>query len=181
MSNRIEIELSKRKIILLFIGSIIFVIFGYLGTVRPEDFVSTVFFRDPEVIRISGIAAVCFFGIALIFVVRKLFDNKPGLIIDQYGITDNTNATSVGLIEWGDITGIVTKNVMSNKFLILHTNRPEKYIDRTKNVIAKKAMGINYKAYGSPISIISHSLKINFDDLEKLVKSEFEKRKKHHG
>jgi len=177
MSSNIVIKLSKKKIILLFIAGVLFVIFGILGALRPEDFVSTIF-RNPEIIRISGILGVCFFGIGIIFIARKLFDNKPGLIIDSYGITNNTNATSMGLIDWEDITGIETKQVMSTKFLILHTNNPEKYINRAKNIISKQAMNMSYKTYGSPISITSNSLKINFNDLEKMITSEFEKRTK---
>ncbi len=176
MGSNIEIKLSKKKIILLFIAGLVFVIFGYLGAIRPEDFVSTIF-RNPEIIRISGIAAVSFFGLGIIFIARKLFDKKPGLIIDEFGITDNTNATSMGLIEWNDITRVEKKQVMSTKFLILHTNNPEKYINRAKNIISKQAMNMNYKTFGSPISIISSSLKINFDDLEKMITSEFEKRR----
>ena len=177
MSSNIEIKLSKKKIFLLFIASVFFVIFGFLGAIKPEDFVSTIF-RNPEIIRISGILGVCFFGIGIIFIARKLFDNKPGLIIDHYGITNNTNAMNMGLIEWEDITGIEKKQVMSTKFLILLTNNPEKYINRAKNIISKQAMNMNNKTYGSPISITSNSLKINFDDLEKIITSEFEKRKK---
>lgn len=66
-------------------------------------------------------------------------------------------------------------------FLILHIDNPEKYINRAKNIISKKAMNMNYKTYGSPISITSNSLEINLDDLEKLLTSEFEERKKHFG
>lgn len=176
MSSKTEIPLSKTKITGIFIGTIIFIILGLLFIGSPEAFVSPIM-KSPEVIRITGIASVVFFGFCFIFVARKLFDNKPGLIIDQNGITDNTNATSMGLIEWEDITGIEKKQVMSNRFLILHTNRPEKYIDRAKNVIAKKAMDMNNKTYGSPITIISNSLKIDFNDLEKLIRLELEKRK----
>lgn len=176
MNDKIIIPLSKKKATIALVGSVLFVVAGYLMTINPENFISPIC-RSPEIIRVTGIVGVAFFGLCLIFIARKLFDNKPGLIIDEYGITDNTNATSVGLVEWGDITGIVTKKVMSNKFLILQTNNPAKYIDRAKNVITKQAMNINYKTYDSPLSIISNSLKIDFDDLEKLIMSEFEKRK----
>lgn len=106
-----------------------------------------------------------------------MFDKEPGLIIDQYGITDNTNGTSTGLIEWEDIIGVEIKQVVSTKFIIIHTNQKEKYIDRAKNTIARKAMEMNNKIYGSPLTIISSSLKINFIDLENLIRSEFKKNK----
>lgn len=174
--NKIEIPLSKIKIVMMLIGSSIFIVLGVLLITNSKAFVSPIM-KNPEIIEISGLIAVCFFGLCLIFLVKKLYVNKIGLTIDQYGINDNTNATSVGLIEWGDITGIVKKQVMSNKFLILHVNNPEKYINRAKNIISRLAMNMNYKTYGSPISIISNSLMINFEDLEKLIMSEFEKRK----
>ena len=175
MDGKIIIQLSKKKTLVAIIGSAFFVLSGYLMVINPEKFVSSIF-RNQETIRISGIAGVVFFGICFVIIVLKLFDKKPGLIIDQFGITNNSNATSMGLIEWDDITGIEKKQIMSTKFLILHTNKPEKYINRAKHSISKYAMKLNFKTYGSPISIASNSLKINFDELETLITSEYESR-----
>lgn len=159
MNYIIEIPLSKKKSVIALIAAVFFVIVGYLGAVKPEDFVSPLF-KSPEIIGISGMAGVCFFGLSVIVITWKLFDNKPGLIIDKNGITDNTNATSIGLIEWDDITGIEVQQVVSTKFLILHTNNPDKYIKRAKNYFLRRAMEMNIKTYGSPISVTSNSLKI---------------------
>ncbi|NOU62273.1 STM3941 family protein [Marinifilum caeruleilacunae] len=177
MTDKIEIQLSRTKILLLLIGATIFVVLGTLFIINPEEFKSSIF-RNAETIRILGIAAVAFFGLCLVFVAKKLFDKKAGLTIDQEGITDNSNATSIGLIEWADITGIGTVQVASTKILMLETNKPDKYIEKAKNGISKRAMKANYKMYGSPLSIISNSLKIKHDALEKLITEEFEKRKK---
>jgi len=176
MTDKIEIPLSKTKILLLLIGVTVFVVLGTLFIMNPEQFKSPIF-RNPETIRIAGIAAVAFFGLCLVFIARKLFDNKVGLTIDQNGITDNSNATSVGLIEWADIIDIRTVQVASTKILMLATDKPDKYIERAKNGISKRAMKANHKMYGSPLSIISNSLKINYDDLERMIREEFQKRK----
>lgn len=175
MNEKIEIPLSKKKIFLLFTGATIFVIIGVLFILKPETFTS-ILFRDPEKIRLAGIASVIFFGICSVFIGKKLYDKGVGLTIDVNGITDNTNATSIGLIEWKDIIGIEIKQVMSTKMLMLMTDQPDKYIDKAKNGISKNAMKANYKMYGSPLSIISSSLKIKFEDLERLIKNEFAKR-----
>lgn len=174
MSDKIEIPLSKKKTIITLISSCLIVLLAYLGVVNPEDFVSPIF-RNPVIIRISGIVAVCFFGIGIFFIARKLFDKKAGLIIDEHGITDNTTIMGLGLIEWEDITRIEKQQVMSTKFLILHTSNPEKYIQKAKNFISKRALKINSKTYGSPISITSNSLTITFEDLENLITKEFSK------
>lgn len=175
MQEKIEIQLSKTKMLLLLIAAAAFVVFGTLFSLNPERIQSPLF-RDPDMISIVGIIAVIFFGFCLVFLVKKLFGNQVGLIIDEKGITDHSNGTSVGLIEWEDITAIGTLQVASTKILMLQTDKPEKYIERAKNVIAKQAMKANHKMYGSPLSIISSSLKIKYDDLEKLIIDEFEKR-----
>ena len=177
MKGKIEIPLSKTKILLLLIAAIGFVVLGVVFVLNPEGFESSIF-RNPVVIRMVGIASTIFFGLCSLFIIKKFFDKKVGLTIDQDGITDNTNGTSVGLVEWADILAIETLEIATTKMLILQTDKPEKYMGRAKNGIIKRAMKANLKMYGSPLSIVSTSLKIKFKDLEKLVREEFEKQKK---
>lgn len=175
MNSRIEIPQSKGKIILLLIGAIAFVVGGVFFALSPEVF-ATSRMRSPEVIRIVGILSISFFGICGYFIAKKFFDPKPGLIIDDEGITDNTNAASLGLIEWRDITGMTVVQVASTKFLVLMVNNPEKYISRAGGMLSKRAVSMNSKMYGSPVTIISNSLKMSFKELETLLKTELEKR-----
>jgi hypothetical protein len=177
MTSKIEIPLSKTKIVLLTLGSAAFVIMGMLFLLYPETFITSRL-RSPEVIRVVGIVAVIFFGLGLILIVRKLFDNSVGLTIDQNGITDNSSGIHIGLIEWNDILEIATIQIAATKMLKLKTDKPEKYINRAKNTFIKRAMATNHKLYGSPLTISSVSLKIKFDALEKLVITEFNKRRK---
>lgn len=179
MNKGIEIKLSKKKLTLLFIAGVTFVTYGCLFIRDPENFTSPIC-RNPEIIRITGIAAVSFFGVGLIIIIKKFFDNKPGLIINEFGITDNSNASSVGLIEWSDVKGFERVEILSTKILLVLIKNPKKYIARAKNTLAKKSMEANNKRYGSPISIVSNSLKINFEELERLVKDEWEKQKASH-
>ncbi len=177
MESTIEIPLSKLKIGLSFIGTIIFVILGIELAMNPEEWLSGGS-NSPGFARIMGVISVIFFGICGVFIGRKLVDEKIGLTIDEKGITDNTNATSVGLIEWDDIIGIDKVEISSSKILLIKTDKPDKYIERAKNGISKRAMKANNRMYGSPISIISSSLSIKFSELENLVKSEYKRRKK---
>jgi hypothetical protein len=167
MINRIEIPLSKLKISLMLMGAIVFVILGILFTISPETFISPIF-RNPQKIRLGGIVGVIFFGTVVIYGLRKLLDKTIGLLVDENGITDNTNASSVGLIVWSDITEIKTEQVMSTKFILIFTNNPDKYLDRF-GVFKRKLMQGNMKMYGTPLSITSNTLKFNFADLEKLL------------
>ena len=117
-----------------------------------------------------------FFGATGIYGIVKLFDKKIGLIIDSDGITDNSNASSIGLIEWNDITEIRTKQIMSTKFLLIDIVKPEKYIGKAKNGMQAKLMKANMNMYETPLSITSNTLKYNFGELEKLIHTEFKRK-----
>ncbi len=119
-----------------------------------------------------GTLSVAFFGACGIYGMIKLFDQKYGLIINKDGITDNTNASSVGLINWADISSIETKQVMSTKFLLIFIKNPHIYLNRTTG-LKRKLLQANMNMYGTPLSIIANSIKCNFDDLEKLINANF--------
>ena len=160
MNSEIKIPLNKFKISLLTFGSILFVIAGYF---MLWNFI--------------GIIAIIFFGATGIYGLTKLFDSKTGLKIDSSGITDNTNATSIGLIKWKDIYQIRSQQVASEKFIMIDLIDPEKYLDKVKNGLKKRLMKTNMRMYGTPISITSRTLKYNFSELEKILLTEFERNK----
>jgi hypothetical protein len=165
--TKVEIQLSKTKMSLMLLGSIAFVISGILFIITPETFISFIH-PNPNTIRLAGIAAVLFFGATSIYGAKKLFDKSLGLTIDDNGINDNSNASSVGLIDWEDIIKIQTKQVKSTRFLLIFISNPNKYYDRVGG-LKRKLMKANMRMYGTPLSIVSNTLKCNFNDLEKLI------------
>ncbi|MDO6390003.1 STM3941 family protein [Pontibacter sp. BT731] len=173
MKQKIEIPLSKTKMTLFLMGAIVFVVMGVFFAMEPARFISPVF-RSEGLVRIAGVASVLFFGLGAVYMLRKLFDKKVGLTICEAGITDNSSAVSVGLIEWQDITGVETLEIASNKILLVHTNNPEKYMARGTNIFSRKAMQANHRMYGTPLSITANSLQITYKELERLVCEELE-------
>ncbi|RXP48127.1 hypothetical protein EC396_12855 [Lutibacter sp. HS1-25] len=174
--------MSKKKIILLSLASIGFVVFGILFVYDPQIFVSEYrvrfkIFNNPEMIRIIGIVATLFFGIAGIYGIKKLFDKKIGLIIDSKGITDNSSALSIGLIEWEDINRINLTRVNSIDFLMIIVKNPEKYIGKATNRIQARLMKTNMSIYKTPLSITSNTLNFDFRELEELIQKEFKRNK----
>ena len=174
MNEEIKIPLSKNKIVLLLLGALIFVFLGVWFTIDHDKFVTRIF-RNPTFIRIAGIVSIGFFGLCTAFIFKKIFDKKYGLIIDKNGITDNSNATSVGLIKWTNIIGFRVVQEFSQKFIMIDVSNPEYYIELKKNRIGKMAMKANYKKYGSPISITANSLKMDFTELNSLIEKQYEK------
>ncbi len=172
--QEIKIPLSKTKITLLLVGSMLFVFSGILAATDPSRFVSNRY--SENTVLFAGVAAIVFFGLCSFFIAKKVFSKTLGLEINEKGIIDNSGAASVGLIEWDDIAGYSKIEIASSKILMIHTSNPEKYIGRATNFIAKKAMTANHKMYGSPLSITANSLKIKFADLERLLAEQIEKR-----
>ena len=174
-NEKIEIPTSKIKLILILFGLILFVVLGIYLAKNPDYFVSERH-RNPEMIRIVGVFSVSFFSLIGFYVIIKLFDSKPGLIIDEKGITDNSSAIAIGLILWKDIVSIRTEKIQTTNFLIIEVNNPEEYIKNTSR-FKKFLLKTNFRIYGTPLSINASGLKTNFKNLETLIQTEFEKHK----
>jgi hypothetical protein len=164
MKDQIEIPLSKKKLILMFIGSMGFVMAGLWLVIKPPT-ISNPFFGNPPIILLSGLASVMFFGLCAVYIARKLLDNKPGLIIDKIGLTDNSSGISAGQILWSDIENISVLEMHRQKLILLQVINPKDYIDKQSNGFKRKMMQLNFNMYGTPLSINSNSLNIKFDDL----------------
>jgi len=154
--------------ILTFFGSLVFVGLGIWFLTNPPKS-NHWLFGNPTIVFIIGLASVIFFGLVAVTIFRKFSDKKPGLTISKQGVTDNSSGVSAGLIPWTDIQEIKISQVMNQKFLMLIVRNPEDYLDKVTNPLKRNAMKMNYKTYGSLISISSNALRTNFDDLQKLL------------
>lgn len=166
--EQIEIPLSKTKMRLTFVGALVFVGFGLWFLISPPKS-NHWLFGNQTLILIIGLVAVMFFGLIAVVIFRKFSDKKPGLIICEQGIIDNSSEVSVGLIPWSDIQEIKISQVMSQKILILVVKNPNDYLNRVTSIFKRNSMKMTYKTYGSPISISAHVLQTDFDNLHKLL------------
>ncbi|NDW09755.1 STM3941 family protein [Dysgonomonas sp. 520] len=171
--NTIQIPLSKRRIILLITLSVLFVIVSLwlFLTADQQTYYNSIF------VKIAGIVGTIFFGFTTVIYITKLFDKQAGLIIDDMGIIDNSSVSTVGLIEWKDIETIRQVNIMSTKILLIDVSLPAKYLNRVSG-LKRKTMESNMALCGTPLSITPRNLNCKSNELEKLLISELEKRKK---
>ncbi len=179
MTEKIEIPLSKKKLLLGVGGSMIFIVLGIWLFINANNFQehSIGLARNPMVVKLFGLIGVFFFGATGIFAFKKMSDKRVGLTIDKTGITDHTNGGSMGLIPWKDISKIRTHQIMSTKFLLIDVKNPEAYIEKAENAMKAKLMRTNMKVYGTPLSITSSTLKCDFNELERLIRTSFKKNK----
>lgn len=169
--ERIEIKLSKGKGILTFLGSIAFVVSSiWLIDYADKKEVVNIgpFELDPVAVIVIGYVGLSFFGLAGLYILYKLFDKKPGLIIDKEGIYDNSSAAAGHLIKWERIKGLRIEQIMSTKFILIDIENPEEFMNGV-NGLKKKLMWSTYKMYGTPTSISSSTLSCDFDELFQII------------
>lgn len=159
------IELSKKKILLLILGSCAFVVLGaWLLSLDEATIQSQPLFNNPMLVYGIGLVSIVFFGACGAFGIKKLFDKKAGLVFNSSGVIDNSSGVSAGLIPWSEIVGAEIFEIHKQKTLIIKVRNPQQYIERGGRL--KQALNkANYKMCGSPIAITSNALKINFSEL----------------
>lgn len=162
--NDVVILFNRKRTILLVSGAWFFVFLGFLFLLAP-DFIKP---YHPVFIRIIGCSSVIFFGTGLIIGTEKLFDKKPGLIINADGIIDNSGGISAGLIPWSAISFIKTAEVANSKFILIGVTNVRE-ITSKQNAFKRFWLKATYKTSQEQISINTADLKVKFDDIEKIL------------
>jgi len=157
MNDEIIIPQSKKKIILLIVGSLTFVIAGFYIYQKESD------------LKFIGIIDILFFGLIVITAIWRLIQPKAAIIINSRGITDNSTITSVGFIPWNDITSFQQVKVASNNFLVVHVKNPTTYIENSKNILTRQSLKYNYNSLKSPIAIGAAVISVKLHEVEKLL------------
>jgi hypothetical protein len=172
----IEIPLSKQKLVLGLVASILFVGLGLWFLIQPPK-IDSLIFGNPLVIFLGGLGAVVVFGFTTVVALRRLASNQAGLIINHQGIIDNSSIASAGPILWADMEEIKVATAMNQRFLVLVVNNPEHYLDREPKGLKKITMEQNYKSYGSPVTLSPNTLQIKFDQLLELLNAQMQQHK----
>jgi len=169
MMNRIEISLSKNKVILLTLGGLLFVFLGLVIIFLLSDFRWSFF----EVLfKAIGLLGFAFGTVAVYTGLKKLLDKKPGLIIDEHGVTDNSSGSSLGFIPWDEIVAIRRISVMDIPMLAIDLENPNEHLIKAKGLY-KTLLNNNLEMYGTPMVIAGNTLKCDFKSLATLLEDSF--------
>jgi hypothetical protein len=167
--DRIEIPLSKVKIVFLLVIGIGFVMGGIFFVMYPEQFQNSFSYRPKWEISTLGYICIIFFGACIVIAILKLFDNKPGLLIDNQGITINPGSSGNSFVEWGNIEKFSIIDISRTKLIQVYLKEPNDFIDKLTNVFKRKLALFSLKTYGTPVSISAGTLKCNTAELYQLL------------
>ena len=177
--DQIIIPFSKIKLTLMFLGSLMFVVLGLIFIISPTYLLRH---EKPNSILLFsvGLTSVMFFGMTLIYLLGRIINNKPGLIITKNGIIDNSGGVSIGQIYWSEIKDISiyeikipSRLIITKRLIKIKVKNPQKFINRQSNYINKKILSLNNRFFGSTISITTSIINIKLDDLYKLLTDNF--------
>jgi hypothetical protein len=167
------IALNKRKLIYLFIGSIVFLAGGAWLWAHPLSFR----FHELSVNGSAVALIVIFFStLCAILALKRLFDGRPGLIVDSLGLVDNSGRN--GRIAWEEIVGFrVVEIVPKQRILVVDVTDPQKYI-RCGGPLRQVMQKVGAQFTGSPINISAAPLRMDFDEMVDLIGQMFERHRK---
>ncbi|MCC6762674.1 MAG: hypothetical protein IT252_15750 [Chitinophagaceae bacterium] len=167
MTNPIQIPLKKIRMLGYLAGALVFVLLSswmlQLTTQANQWSVSRL------MIIVIGVAGCLFFGLMVLLMLAKCISSKPGLILNEEGLYDNSSGLSVGFVAWYDVKKIKIWHNGSTTFLVVVVNRPSQYIKREKQLLKRIAMRINQRITGSPINILVNFLDMNLYDLQDII------------
>lgn len=161
------IQFSKKKTFLLTMACLAFVAIGTWFIIDPPA-IRIAFIESPGALTVLGYITVLFFGLISVFLVKKIFDNGPAIIIDEEGIDDRSSMFPAGYVVWKDIKDITVIDVKGQRMVALELYDPEPYL-QTRSSVAKKLLNMNYKMYGAHFAISANSLEVDFETLYNMI------------
>lgn len=156
--------------VLLLFGALAFVMCGIWFVLFPEAFEK----YDPLLILSTGWISIIFFGICGWYIIVRLLDPRPGMILSDEGITDNSSLVEAGFIPWREIENIKYVESNGQRFLTFFVTNPEKTF-RNKNLMQTFFMKLNQYMFLSPVQVSLANLKGSPKEIEMLIEQKWGK------
>lgn len=172
----IEFYSSKKKSLLLLLGSITFVALG-IWLLLEADNLTVWKARNPILTRGIGIASILFFGLGIFIGIKRVIKSEIALIIDSKGLNVNPKKSLTEFIKWSDINGFEEIKIQSTRIVIIGVKNPEYWLDKETSVFRRKLMQFNIRNYNSPFNIAASGLDISSDQLIETLNNYYDRHK----
>lgn len=162
----VVVQRSRGRGVLAFGCCVVSVAFcGWLWTKEPSGNA----FRDGEAKVFASIGSVFFSVLAVLSLVR-LFDRRPGLIVDTLGLHDRTTLFGYVHVPWTAIAGVHEVRVKKVRLLAVRLKDPGAFLGRWKGW-KRWSFQWNMDHHGSPVILSANTLACPFDELERIVRA----------
>lgn len=162
----VTVPLSKGKLLLAFLGACVFVILGIWLWGRTDQYTGFALAKA----WFGAITCVLFFGAGAVVLAIKLFDRRPGLVLNDEGVHRLGLLGFQPVIPWKHITHCSTVKVERTTILLVHVDNVEEVIARLAP-IARWFQRMAIVRYGTPHSLASTNLRIDIEQLKALIEN----------
>ena len=157
----VEVAINKSKSVKRFVLFVILLLLFTVMAVQPQLFVKGNSFGF---VRVTGYIGTFVCIILTAFIAQKVFNKKPGLIIDNEGITDNSLGVMFAKVRWSDVTEIKRLENAGDHYIAITIKDPEKYIATESHSLKRKMLELNYSTIKTPVNIAASRLKMDFSE-----------------
>lgn len=151
----------------IFLGVLISAIFVGIGIVMLNAEATRRY--SSTFLHTWGFFGITFFGLGFLYFLKKLFDNKPGLILDETGLWNNSSIISSHTIKWSELRGVRLRTIGKEKILLLNFKDKESFI-RKFNLFERFIFRINMSMSNAPFAISTRTLKCDVEELKREVR-----------
>ena len=161
------IKRSRRKLALLLFSPCVFLVGGYWLFSRAQ--VAAISIGVPSAFVLSlGLAAVVVGALAALAIIRMLFANAPGLVLDDRGITDNSTIFPAGFVPWSNVSGLEPARVGRVAIIYVMLRDPKQYI-ASRGALMRAVLRATSRLYASPVAIRPSTLQVRPQELVPLM------------
>lgn len=164
--TQVTVPLSKGKLLLAFMGACAFVAGGIWLWGRTDHYAG---FRLAKA-WFGAITCVFFFGAGALVLAIKLFDRRPGLVLNDEGVHRLGLFGFQPVIPWKHITHCSITKVKRTTILLIHVDNVEEVLARLAP-IPRWFQRMALTQYGTPYSLASTNLKIDVEPLKALIEN----------
>ncbi len=162
----VTVPLSKGKLLLAFLGACAFVAVGLWLGGRTDHYSGFTLVKA----WFGAIIGVVFFGAGAVVLAIKLFDRRPGLVLNDEGVHRLGLFHFQPVILWKNITHCTITKVKRTTILLIHVDNVEEVLARL-SPIARWSQRMALAQYGTPHSMASSNLKIDIQQLMALIEN----------
>lgn len=124
--------------------------------------------------RLIGAGVVVYFGLLLVYALRRLLVRAPSLVINAEGVFDNASITGVGGIHWHEITAIERrKNYLVHHIAITLRDRenvvsrvpiPRRWLVSLLTVVAQDSANITPGMLDRPLDEVEELMQTHYEN-----------------
>lgn len=159
--ENIDIRFNKSRLIAGIILSILSLLVCFYLIYRVDIFAK---YANPIVIQLIAGVSILFFTSGVVISLKKVLDNKLGLLIDEVGINVFTNSLGVRKVKWDEIRSFEINSYLNKSYLLIYFYDEEAFMN-TSPKYKRAYLRSNLLTYGTPLVVDLHILKVDEEAL----------------